>query len=100
MKDARQQWDQHRRTVAKVAQFLDVNTTQLAIKMGMKRSTVTGRLTGHTKLEPWELPGFAVALGVPAEVLEKPTDEAIRWLLDHPGILRNRCSSLSTQCVA
>ena len=89
MKDARQQWDQHRRTVAKVAQFLDVNTTQLAIKMGMKRSTVTGRLTGTTELPPWELPGFATALGVPAEVLDLDPNEAVRWLLDHPGKAQN-----------
>lgn len=93
IKDARQEWDQRRRTVAKVAQFLDVNTTQLAIKMDMKRSTVTGRLKGTTKMEPWELPGFAAALGVPADVLELSPDEAIRWIIDHPEIVRNRCSS-------
>ena len=101
MQAARKEWDQHRQTVNLLMINLGFNRTQLAEKMGMKRPTLNNRLDGHTPFTQPELVGVGVALGLPTEVLEKPARDALRWVLDNrPAIIRNRCSSLSTQRAA
>lgn len=96
MEEARQHWARRGETVATVARFLNWTTSALADEMGMTRPTITSRLKGHTTMERWELPGFALVLGVPVEVLEMEPNDAVRWVLDHPaGNLRNRCYALT-----
>ena len=96
MEAARQQWAQHGETVATLARFLNWTTSALADQMGMTRPTITSRLKGHTKMEPWELPGFAAVLGVPVEVLNMAPNEAVRWVLDNGSpTVRNRCYAVS-----
>lgn len=84
MEERREWWARRSATIEKMARFLNVSKTALAERSGMTRQTLVGRLTGQTKLEPWELPQIAVGLGVPEEVLWKDPDDAVRWVLDHP----------------
>jgi hypothetical protein len=101
IQDARQRWERYRETIVKLTKFLDISTTDLADEMGMTRPTMTGRLKGYSRIEPWELPGFALALGVPVEVLDLEPDEAVRWILDHPTeVTRSRYSSGNAQRAA
>ena len=101
IEEARQHWAGRGETVAKVAKFLNWTTSALADQMGMTRSTLTGRLKGHTAMEPAELRGFSLALGVPVHVLEMEPNQAVRWVIDHnvPN-LRNRCYAVIPQAAA
>lgn len=56
---------------------------QIAVRSGMKRSTVQSRMAGKP-VPTDELDELAHALGVPVVVLFMPADEALRWVLDHP----------------
>lgn len=97
METARQKWERRRETIKLLADYLGFKTAELARRMEMNRSTMTGRLNGSTQVEPWELAGFAAVFGVPVEVLEMDPEDAIRWVLDNPsGIIRNRCYAEET----
>lgn len=99
MEDARQRWDRRRETIDYVARIVGITHTRLAELMGMSRQTMSGRLTGLTKIEPWEMAGFAVVLGVPVEVLEMTPKKALEWIAANGSeemlTLRSRCTSLS-----
>ena len=101
MNEARQHWAGRGETVATVARFLNWTTSALADQMGMTRPTITSRLKGHTAMEPAELRGFSLVLGVPVHVLEMSPNDAVRWVLDNDGVnLRNTCYALTPLAAA
>lgn len=101
MEAERRRWDERRDTIVTLARYLNISTTELAAQMGITRPTMTGRLKGYSRIEPWELPGFALVFGVPVEVLDLEPDEAIRWVLDNPEkVVRSKYRTASVLCVA
>ncbi len=51
------------------------------------RQVVSTRLTGRTRPDTEDLFRFAAALRVDPVVLLSPSDEAMRWIADHPDYL-------------
>ena len=101
MDEERQRWAHRGETVAAVARFLNWTTSALADQLGMSRPTVTSRLKGTTTMEPSDLKGFALVLGVPEKIFQLDQFDAVAWVAQNrTGNLRNRCYALSPLCAA
>ncbi len=86
---AQARWEEMRGTIVVLKRYLQVSEATLAQRMGLSRTAVSARLTGATDIRPWEADGFAVALGVPRDVLDLSARDALRWVLDNR--VESRC---------
>jgi transcriptional regulator with XRE-family HTH domain len=62
---------------------LGVNDGDLAGRLSISRSAIQQWRTGKVKLREDQRDEMALALGVPAELFDQPTDEVLRWLADN-----------------
>lgn len=84
MAERREWWATRYRTVEAVARHLKIPGRDLGRLLGVSQSTISKKLAGVVRLEPWELDALAHVLGVPEYVLWSEPNDAIRWILDHP----------------
>lgn len=101
VREQRALWGRLAATVSEIARYKRVTGTSLALQMGMPRATVSMKLNGRTPIMPWEADGFAIALGVPRELLDKSPTEALLDLLAEEEARRgNGCSSRRARAAA
>jgi hypothetical protein len=86
VEEAHQRWVDISKTVRAVSRFLNVRQNYLAESLGMSQQLISDRLNGRKTIEPWEMVGFATALGVPERVLHMDPDDAVRWIMAHPEV--------------
>lgn len=93
MAERREWWLRRRETVKLVCRYLGISQSELAQLTGLSRQTLHGRLAGTTKLEPWEVDGIAVALGIPEWILWSEPADAVKWIIENPEGVRtgSRC---------
>lgn len=74
-------------TLRKLRDFYGWTDVDLAARTGIPRTTLASRLrkTHPIAATSPELAAFAAAYGVPVGVLFLEPNEALRWLIDHPG---------------
>lgn len=94
-------WIERRALIKDIRRIIGVTEIEIAERMGYTRQTIHGRLSGDSKMEPWDLAGFAAAMGLPKEVLEMNRNDAIAWIGMHPEVVtRSRCCSARGQRAA
>lgn len=72
------------RTIRALKRHRDLTDEQIAELTGLKRATVSAKVSGTTGCSAEDLFLFAYALGVDPHVLVMPKPEALRWVLDNP----------------
>jgi hypothetical protein len=93
MVQAKVEWASRPDTIISLIRLLGIS------RMDMTSQSMSNRLNHVKSIDPWELVGFALAIGVPIEVLDLSSEDAVRWILDN-GSLRNRWYALSPQVAA
>jgi lambda repressor-like predicted transcriptional regulator len=99
MVQAKVEWASRPDTIISLIRLLGISRRELARRMDMTSQSMSNRLNHVKSIDPWELVGFALAIGVPIEVLDLSSEDAVRWILDN-GSLRNRWYALSPQVAA
>lgn len=97
MDEARSRWETAASSLYALKRHFDTSDEAIARAMGFPvpgsgRQIVQSRLSGATKITPWELAGFAAVFGVPQEVLFEGPEASVRWVLDHPDQVRQRAA--------